>query len=116
MPPKPSTNTEGEIDALFRLPLAQFTSARNALAARLAKLGRTIDAKRVKSLVKPPAPAWAVNQLYWKKPKAIDQLIAATERIRQAQTGKLKNVNVRDLLNEKKRMTADLMKQASAIL
>jgi hypothetical protein len=70
----------------------------------------------VKSLAKPPAPAWAVNQLYWEKPKAIDQLMAVTERVRKAQTGRIKNVDIRELLNEKKRMMAELMERASAIL
>ena len=105
-----------EIDALFRLPLAEFTPARNALAAKLSKLGRAIEAKQVKALAKPPAPAWAVNQLYWQKPKAIDQLIEVTERVRKAQTGKLKNVDVRELLGEKKQMMSALMDRASTIL
>ena len=116
MPTKRPTGPDAEIDALFHLPLAEFTSARNALAARFAKLGRAIDAKRVKSLAKPPAPAWAVNQLYWQNPKAIDQLIGVTERIRKAQTGKIKNVDLRDLFNEKKRMMSELTERGSAIL
>jgi hypothetical protein len=116
MAAKRGTDPNGEIDALFRLPLAEFTSARNALATRLKKLDRAIEAERVKSLTKPPAPAWAVNQLYWEDPKAIDQLIGVTERIRKAQTGKLKNADVRELLNEKKRMMTDLIDRAAAIL
>jgi hypothetical protein len=113
---KRATDPDAEIDALFRLPLAEFTSARNALAARLKKAGRAIDAERVKSLAKPPAPAWAVNQLYWQNPKAIDHLIGITERVRKGQTGRNKNADLRDLLSEKKRMTAELMEKASAIL
>ena len=34
---------EADVDALFRLPLAEFTGARNALAARLKKNGRGED-------------------------------------------------------------------------
>jgi hypothetical protein len=116
MPTKRRSDSNPEIDALFRLPLAEFTAVRNALAARLRKSGRTDDAERVKSLAKPPAPAWAVNLLYWENPKAFDQLIAVTERVRKAQTGQVRNANVRDLLNEKKRMMAELTSRASAIL
>src|SRR5262249_10627193 len=116
MAAKGETNLDEEIDALFRLPLAEFTPARNALAARLKKLGRAIDVQRVKSLPKPPAPAWAVNQLYWQNPRAIDQLIAVTERVRKVQTGRAKNADVRALLSEKKRMMAELIEKASAIL
>ena len=116
MAAKRGTNLDAEIDALFGLPLAEFTPARNALVARLKKAGRAIDVERVKSLAKPPAPAWAVNQLYWQNPKAIDRLIDVTERVRKVQTGRIKNADVRELLNEKKRMMAALIEKASAIL
>ena len=48
---------DDEIDALFRLPLAEFTSARNALASRLKKDGRANDAERVKLLTNPSISA-----------------------------------------------------------
>jgi hypothetical protein len=105
-----------EIDALFRLSLSEFTSARNTLATRLKKEKRAIDAERVKSLPKPPAPAWAVNQLYWENPRAIDRLLAVSERVRKAQTGRIRNVDVRELLDEKRRMTVELVERAAAIL
>ena len=116
MPNQRRAGPQSEIDDLFRLPLAEFTSSRNALVARYAKLGRTVDAHRVKSLTKPPATAWAVNQVYWQKPKAIEQLIAVTERVRKAQTSRSKNDDLRHLLDEKKKMTAALVERASAIL
>ena len=116
MATKSRAGLDGEIDALFRLPLSDFTPARNALAARLRKEKRAIEAERVRSLAKPPAPAWAVNQLYWEDPQAIEQLLAVAERIRKAQTGRSKNADVRQLLAEKKQMTAALMERASAIL
>jgi len=74
-----------EIDDLFRLPLAQFTSARNALASRLKKEGRANDAERVKLLAKPSVSAWTVNQLYWDHREAFDQLIATGKRFRPSQ-------------------------------
>jgi hypothetical protein len=116
MPTKRQTEPDAEIDALFRLPLAEFTSARNALAKQLNQSGRAIDAKRVKSLAKPPATAWAVNQLYWQNSKAIDQLVGVTQRVRKAQTGRARNDDLRELLAEKKRMMAGLMERATAIL
>jgi hypothetical protein len=105
-----------EIDALFQRSLAEFTAARNALAKHLKNEGRTLDAERVKTLTKPPAPAWAVNQLYWQDPKAIERLLALGERVRKAQTGQLKNADLRALLEEKKQMTTALLTKASAIL
>jgi hypothetical protein len=105
-----------EIDALFQLSLTEFTEARNALAKHLKNEGRTLDAERVKGLAKPPAPAWAVNQLYWQDPKAIERLLTLGERVRKAQTGQLKNADLRALLEEKKQMTTALLTKASAIL
>jgi hypothetical protein len=105
-----------EIDALFQLSLAEFTEARNALAKQLKNDGRTLDAERVKALAKPPAPAWAVNQLYWQDPKAIERLLTLGERVRKAQTGQLKNADLRALIEEKKQMTTALLTKASAIL
>ena len=105
-----------EIDALFQLSLAEFTGARNALAKRLKNEGWALDAERVKALAKPSSPAWAVNQLYWQDPKAIERLLTLGERIRRAQTGQLKNADLRALIEEKKQMTMALLAKASAIL
>jgi len=113
---KRGSDINAEIDALFQLPLAEFTAARNALAKRLKGEGRTLDAERVKALAKPPATAWAVNQLYWQDPKAIERLLTLGERVRKAQTGKLKNADLRALLDEKKQMTSELLTRGSAIL
>jgi hypothetical protein len=113
---KRGSDINADIDALFQGSLADFTAARNALAKRLKGEGRTLDAERVKALAKPPAPAWAVNQLYWQDPKAIDRLLALGERVRKAQTGHSKNADLRALLDEKKQMTSALVTKATAIL
>jgi hypothetical protein len=113
---KRGSDVGAEIDALFQVSLADFTAARNALAKQLKSDGRTLDAERVKALVKPSAPAWAVNQLYWQDPKSIDRVLTLGERIRKAQTGQLKNADLRALLEEKKQMTTALLAKASAIL
>jgi hypothetical protein len=106
----------GEIESLFQLSLAEFTDARNALAKRLKSEGRTLEAEHVKALAKPPAPAWAVNQLYWQDSKAIDRLLGLGERVRKAQTGQARNADLRALIEEKKHVTNALLKKASAIL
>lgn len=111
-----ASNIEAEIDALFQLSLAEFTGARNALAKRLKNEGRALDAERVKALAKPSAPAWAVNQLYWQDPAAIERLLTLGERVRKAQTGQLRNADLRALMDEKKQMTTALLRNASAIL
>src|SRR5437867_1161068 len=81
-----SGNIEDDVDALFKLPLAEFTGARNDLAARLKREGRADDSNFVKALAKPSISAWAVNQLHWKDREAFDRLLATSQRFRQSQT------------------------------
>jgi DNA repair exonuclease SbcCD ATPase subunit len=109
---------EDEIDALFKLPLAEFTGARNALAARLKQSGRANDAQLVKALAKPPISAWAVNQLYWKHHKAFEGLVAEGKRVRQAQTsGKVTDLRAsldarREALSQLSDLASSLLRQA----
>ena len=80
-----STRTEDtEIDRLYQLPLAEFTSARDALAK-----GSGVDGPAIRKLQKPTAPAWAVNQLYWKRRKVFDRVTAAAEGVRTAHARRL---------------------------
>ena len=103
-----------EVDALFALPLAEFTAARKSLASRLRKEGRHDEAERVKALPKPPATAWAVNQLYWRQRKEIERLFAIGEKVRKAQTGG--SADLRALLEERRRVISDLTNRAAEIL
>ena len=79
---------EEDVDALFTLPLSEFTGARNALAARLKKAGHGDEANQVRALAKPSISAWAVNQLYWQHREVFDQLMSTGQRFRKAQTAR----------------------------
>ena len=109
---------EDDIDALFRLPLAEFTSARNTLAARLKQQGHRNDADRVKLLAKPSVSAWAVNQLYWDHREAFDQLIATGKRLRPAQKLRLagKVAGMRDSLDARRDALVHLSDLATELL
>jgi hypothetical protein len=78
-------NLDDDVDALFKLPLAEFTGARNDLAARLKREGRANDSNLVKALAKPSISAWAVNQLHWNHREAFDRLLSTSQRFRQSQ-------------------------------
>src|SRR5262245_47907014 len=67
-----------EIDELYQKSLGEFTAARNALAKRLGKAGGDI-----KTLEKPSAAAWGVNQLYWHERADYDRLIDASDALRE---------------------------------
>jgi hypothetical protein len=109
---------EDDLEALFRLPVAEFTAARNALATQLKKSGRRDESDRVKALAKPSITAWAVNQLYWKHRAAFDRLIATGQRFRQAQTsGRAGKVaDMRAALDARREALSHLADLATALL
>jgi hypothetical protein len=74
-------------DELFGLAPEEFVAARDQLARRLRREGDPEAARRVKALRRPPLSAWAVNQLARGREPALDQLLAAGERLRAAQAG-----------------------------
>jgi hypothetical protein len=109
---------ENDVDALFKLPLAEFIGARNTLAARLKQDGRADNANFVKALAKPSISAWAVNQLYWKHREAFDSLLAAAQRFRQAQRSGLarKVADVRGSLDARREALSHLSDLATSLL
>jgi hypothetical protein len=80
---------DDKIDDLYKLPLAEFTAARNALAKSLGGDA----AKRVKSLAKPNVVPWAVNQVYWRARGVYDRLLKAGDRLRRAQIAALQGAH-----------------------
>ena len=67
-----------ELDALYALPLEEFTAARNELAKRLGD-------PSIKQLQKPTVPAWAVNQLARRREVDVRRLLRAGEQLEEAQ-------------------------------
>jgi hypothetical protein len=122
-PRNPETKVErddhdDDVDALFRLPLAEFTGARNTLAARLKKSGRRDEAVLVKALAKPPVSAWAVNQLYWNHREAFDRLLASGECFHKAQTSRHgeKVADMRKALDTRREELTHLTDLATSLL
>jgi hypothetical protein len=103
-----------DIDALFTLPLAEFTAARNGLAARLKKEGKGEEAQRVKALGKPSATAWAVNQLYWRHRRDFDRLLTVIEKVRDGQIARAGDL--RALLEKRRAMITALAAIAEEML
>jgi hypothetical protein len=67
-----------DIARLYQLPLGEFTAARNALAKRASPA----DKLQIGLAHKPTLPAWAVNQLFWRKRKVFDRLLDSARRLR----------------------------------
>ena len=102
-----------QIDALYHLPLNEFTAARTALAKTL-----TGDAARdVRALKKPTAVPFAVNQLYWKARPIYDAAMKAGQALRAAQIATLKGkkADVRAATDAHRKAIADAVHRAVQI-
>lgn len=83
-PDVPAAVPQDEVDALYGLPLEDFTKARNRLAGELRGRGEREAADWVGALAKPTAAAWAVNQVMRTQREDARALLAAGERLRKA--------------------------------
>jgi hypothetical protein len=104
------------VKRLYALPLAEFTPARDALAKQLRADNDRTRAEEVKKLRKPSATAWALNQVRRSDPEAVDALLAAGQRLRDAQEGLLAGGN-RDQLAaavaEERRLVSEVAELAA---
>jgi hypothetical protein len=74
-----------DVDALYGLPLEQFTSARDRLARELRQGGDREGAKALGALRKPVLAAWVVNQLARTRGRDVDLLLDAGNRLLEEQ-------------------------------
>ncbi len=104
---------DDQIDDLYKLPLAEFTQARNALV----KTVRGADATHVRTLQKPTVVAWTVNQVYWRARPAFDRAMKAGARLRQAQIAALtgKSADLRDATDAHRKAIGEAVREAVAI-
>jgi hypothetical protein len=111
---------EQEIDALFDLPLDEFTAARNTLAKRLKDEGDADAAEQVRGLAKPSVAAWAVNQLARHEPELVRSLLNVGARLRSAQERSLKGERAADELraaqSEEREVIRKLTRAAEGLL
>jgi hypothetical protein len=119
-PRTPSAGPPGlprEVEALYQAPLAGFVDARNALAMRLRKTDADVSA-RVKALPKPSAPAWALNQVYWRARDDYERMIAAGDRLRSLQQQMLagRAADPRDVMRERQAAVRAVVERALAFL
>jgi hypothetical protein len=101
------------IDDLYQQPLAEFITARNALAKTVGK----DEAKRVRALAKPTVVPWAVNQVYWRARNTYDRLMKSGEQLRKAQVAALegKKADVRAASEAHRRAIADAVGEAERL-
>jgi hypothetical protein len=76
-----------DAEALYGLPLDEFTTARDALAARLRAAGRGDEAAEVAALRKPVRAAWVVNRLARDERAEMRRLLDAAAAVRAGRAG-----------------------------
>jgi hypothetical protein len=108
-------NLENELDRLYGLPPAEFTSARESLAKKLRADGDGADAARIKTLRKPTAAAAVVNRLARDERMNVRALLTAGERLRDAQASLLRGGPpdaVHKAANDERKAIAALLRAA----
>ena len=79
--------TSNAADALREVPPREFVRARKALAAQLAKNGRTAEAREISRLRRPSPVVWALNKASAARPRELRILLEGVDRLRRAQLG-----------------------------
>jgi hypothetical protein len=85
-PPEP-TELETTLAAVYRGPLEDFVSRRDAVVKQLRAAKRREDADRVKALRKPSRTAWVLDNIVREDPMVLDQLSTAINAAQGAQSG-----------------------------
>ena len=75
--PLDPSELETAILAVYRGPLEEFVSRRDALVKQLRAAKRREEADRVKALRKPSRTAWVLDNIVHEDPASIEQLVAA---------------------------------------
>lgn len=104
---------DSTIDELYRLPLSEFTAARNALAKTLGG----DDGRLVRKLAKPTVVPWAINQLYWRARPLYDRLLKSGDALREAQLAALKGraADVRGSTDAHRKAVADAVRESTRL-
>jgi hypothetical protein len=110
--PASKPGPSADVERLYGVPLDEFTSTRDALARELRQAGDRAAADALRRLRKPSVAAWALNQVRRHERGRVDQLLAAGERLRDAQRRLLAGGErgaLRDAATEERRLVGELV-------
>lgn len=108
-----------ELDRLYDLPLGEFISARDRLAAELREQGDRGAATQLKKLRRPTLSAWAVNQLVRSRRSDIQELLSVGDDVRAAQRAALSGdaaKGMREITVRRRRVVDRLLDRAEVLL
>ncbi|MFG2874471.1 hypothetical protein ACGFYU_05560 [Streptomyces sp. NPDC048337] len=102
------------IDALYELPPARFTAARDEAAARAKKAGDPAAGKRIAGLRRPTLAAWTSNTLVRAKPEEVEQFRQLGQALRAAHRS-LDGEQLRDLSHQQHVVIGALAREAQRL-
>ncbi|MGZ4496885.1 MAG: hypothetical protein ACXVWZ_05335, partial [Nocardioides sp.] len=102
-----------EADALYGLPLGEFTPTRDARAKALKAEDADLSAA-VKALRKPATAAWVVNLLVRHETEQVEQVLAVGAALREAQAA-MSGEDLRTLTRQRRQLTAAVTTQARGV-
>jgi hypothetical protein len=76
-------------DELLAAPWESFVETRTRLADELARAGKRDDSRALKKIRRPPASAWATNQVVRQQRAAVEAYLAASDELRARQAAML---------------------------
>ena len=82
-----SKTSQNPADALGDVPPREFVRARQALVEQLARDGKAAEARAIARLSRPSPVVWALNRAVRTRPRDLDVLVKAVDRLRRAQLG-----------------------------
>lgn len=107
--------TGQQLERLYGLPLEEFTSERDRLAAELREQGDRGAAAHVRKLRRPTVPAWTINQLARSHRSDVQELLSVGEDVRAALSGGRKE-GVREITVRRRRAVDRLLDRAEDVL
>ena len=105
-----------DLDRLYDLPLADFTAARDRLAAELRDRGDREGRAEVKKLRRPTLAAWVVNQLVRHHRGDVQQVLSVGDEVRAAQRGRLSAGAIREITLRRRRAIDRVLDVAEEVL
>ena len=106
------TVPQAELDQLYEAPLDQFTTTRKDLVRKLRADGDRAAADELARLRKPSVASWGLNRLRRRHPGRVDELLAAGDRLREAQQRLLSSGDrgaLRDAAINERRLVSELV-------
>ncbi|MFB7462173.1 hypothetical protein ACFCZ1_01490 [Streptomyces sp. NPDC056224] len=104
-------DVEEVIDALYALPPARFTAARDEAASRAKRAGDAAAGKRIAALRRPTIAAWTSNTLVRAKPEEVEQFRQLGQALRAAHRT-LDGEQLRDLSHQQHVVIGALAREA----